>query len=225
MTMFDLWSNLAPLILASALLPLQTIVTLLLVRSSLRSAYAWVAGKTAVRLLQGVLFGIILTAGETKSGPREPQVFLGALLLVMSLLLYVKALRSAVKAEDEDAPPPQWVTKAASMSPLAAFAAGAGFMTLSFKFLAFTLGAISAITEAHLGGKLSVLMFVLFVALAQSIPFAIVALASSSSSRPVAILEGFRAWLQRNKRAMGVIFGLVFGTWFLLKAFAHLGLI
>jgi threonine/homoserine/homoserine lactone efflux protein len=223
--MFDLWSNLAPLILASAALPLQTIVTLLLVRSSLRSAYAWVAGKTVVRLLQGVLFGIVLTASEEKSGPREPKVFLGALLLVMALLLYVKALRSAVKAEDEDAPPPQWITKAASMSPLAAFAAGAGFMTVSVKFLAFTLGAISAITEAHLGGKLSILMFVLFVILAQSVPFTIVALASSSSSRSAAILEGFRAWLQRNNRAIGIVFGLVFGTWFLLKSLSHLGLI
>jgi Sap, sulfolipid-1-addressing protein len=223
--MFDLWSNLAPLILASSVLPLQTVVTLLLVRSSLRSAYAWVAGKTIVRLLQGVLFGVVLTASEEKLGPREPQVFLGALLLVMALMLYVKALRSAVKAEDEDAPPPQWVAKAGSMSPLAAFAAGAGFMTVSFKFLAFTLGAISAITEAHLGRKLSVLMFVLFVVLAQSVPFAIVALASSSSSRSAAILEGFRAWLQRNNRAIGIIFGLVFGTWFLLKSLSRLGLI
>jgi len=223
--MFDLWSNLAPLILASAVLPLQTIVTLLLVHSSLRSAYAWVAGMTAVRLLQGALFSIVLTDRETHAGPKSPQYFLGLLLLVLALLLYVKGLRAAMGAEDEDAPPPQWVMKASSMSPVMAFGAGAGFMTLSVKFLVFTLGAIGAITEAQIGAKLSVLTFVLFVTLAQVVPLGILALGSSSSARSAAILEGFRAWLQGNNRKITVVFGLVFGTWFLLKALSRLGVI
>jgi len=223
--MLELWSNLAPLILASAALPLQTIVTLLLVRSSIRSAYAWVAGMTTVRLLQGVLFGVVLRASEAQSQPKSPQFFLGALLLVLALLLYVKALRTAMGADDEDAPPPQWIVKAGSMSPLTAFGAGAGFMTLSAKFLVFTLGAISAIADAHIGVKLSVLTFVLFVVLAQSTPFIIVALAASSSSRSASILEGFRAWLQRNNRVITIVFGLVFGSWFLLKAVTRLDLI
>src|SRR5215471_12304221 len=120
--MFILWSDLAPLILASAALPLQTIVTLLLVRSSIRSAYAWVAGMTVVRLLQGVLFGLVL--GEVEKEQKGPQYFLGALLLVLALMLYVKAFRAWMGAEDEDAPPPRWLTKAGSMSPFTAFAAG-----------------------------------------------------------------------------------------------------
>jgi hypothetical protein len=111
------------------------------------------------------------------------------------------------------------------MSPLAAFGAGAGFMTLSVKFLVFTLAAISAIADAPIGLKLSVLTFVLFVFLAQSAPLAILALASSSSSRSAAVLGGFRAWLQRNKQVITVILGLVFGTWFLFKALARLGLL
>ena len=179
--MVTLWSNLAPLVLASAALPLQTIISLLLVRSSLRSAYAWMAGMTTVRLLQGVLFGIVL--GEVEKEQKGPQYFLGALLLVLSLLLYVKAFRAWMGAEDEDALPPAWATKAGSMSPFIAFAAGAGFMTLSVKFLVLTLGAISAIADAHVGLKLSVLTFVLFVILAQIVPFTILALASFPSSR------------------------------------------
>ena len=223
--MLELWSNLAPLILASAALPLQTIVTLLLVRSSIRSAYAWVAGMTTVRLLQGVLFGVVLRASEAQSQPKSPQFFLGALLLVLALLLYVKALRTAMGADDEDAPPPQWIVKASSMSPLTAFGAGAGFMTLGAKFLIFTLGAISAITDAQLGVKPSVLTFVLFVALAQSVPLGLLGLASTSSSQSAAILDGFSTWLQRNKRGITIVFGLVFGTWFLLKALTRLAVI
>lgn len=222
--MLSLWSDLAPLILVSASLPLQTIVTLLLVRSSLRSAYAWVAGMTTVRLLQGFLFGFVIKESEAHAQPQSPQYFLGALLLVMALLLYVKAFRTATGAQDEDAPPPRWVEKAGSMSPLKAFAAGAGFMTISLKFLVFTLGAINVITDAHLGLGLSALTFVLFVGLVQIVPFAILALASSSSSRSAAILEGFGAWLKRNNRAITIVFGLIFGTWFLLKSLARLGI-
>jgi len=228
-SMFDLWSNLAPLILASAVLPAQSIVTLLLVRSSLRSAYAWVAGMTAVRLLQGVLFGVVLTASEEHAGPKSPQYVLGTALLVLALLLYVKAGRAAIggqnEDEDEDAPPPRWMVKAGSMPPTAAFGAGAGFMTLGAKFLIFTLGAISAITDAQLGVKPSVLTFVLFVALAQSVPLGLLGLASTSSSQSAAILDGFSTWLQRNKRGITIVFGLVFGTWFLLKALTRLAVI
>ena len=99
--MHDLWRDLAPLILASALLPLQTIVTLALVRSSLRSAFV----------------------------------------------------------------------------------------------------------------------------LAQIIPYAILALGASSSPRSTAILDGFNAFLQRNNRIITVLLGLIFGTWFLIKALKQLRLI
>jgi hypothetical protein len=51
--MLELWGNLAPLILASAGLPLQTILTLRLVQASTSAAFAWVAGMTMVRLIQG----------------------------------------------------------------------------------------------------------------------------------------------------------------------------
>lgn len=87
------------------------------------------------------------------------------------------------------------------------------------------LGGISAIADAHLGIERAVITFVLFVALAHAVSFDILALVSSSSSRSAAILEGFRAWLERNNRLITIMFGLVFGTWFLLKALTRLGLV
>ncbi|MGB6191886.1 MAG: hypothetical protein WBF42_05425 [Terracidiphilus sp.] len=56
--MLEVWVNLAPLILASAVLPLQTILTLQLARSSTAAACAWVAGMTAVRLIQGFFLAL-----------------------------------------------------------------------------------------------------------------------------------------------------------------------
>lgn len=175
-----------------------------------------------VRLIQGVLFGVVFSASEEHSGPDSPRFVLAALLLVSAMLLYAKALCKAMGAEDEDAPPPQWLTKAGSMSPLSAVGAGAAFMTITVKFLVFTLGASSAIAEAQVGARLSALTFVLFVVLAEIAPLTILALAVSSSSRSAEILEGFSARLQRNNRVITILMGVVFGTWFLLKALRQL---
>ena len=180
---------------------------------------------TVVRLIQGVVFGVVLAESEANSEGDSPSVVLGTILLVLAILLYVKALRTAVGTEEEDAPPPRWLTKAGSMSPLTAFCAGAGFMSISVKFLVFTLGAISAIAEAHLDARLSALTFVLFVALAQILPFTIVGLAASSSTGAVEVLDNFSGWLQRQNRIITILFGLVFGTWFLIKALKRLHVI
>ena len=223
--MLELWVNLVPLILVSAALPLQTILTLRLVRSSLAAAFAWVAGMITVRLIQGLVFGVVVKASEEHSGTDAPRYILGVLLLVLSLLLFVKALRTMLGAEDEDAPPPGWLTKAGAMSPKAAFGAGAGFMTISVKFLVFTLGAISAITEADLDARLSALMYVLFVVLAAIAPLTILALAASSSKRSAAMLDGFSTWLQRKTRVITILLGLIFGIWFLIKALKQLAVL
>jgi hypothetical protein len=178
-----------------------------------------------VRLVQGFVFGIMFTASEEHSGPNSPRYVLGGLLLVLAVLLLLKALREALGAKDEGAPPPRWLTKAGSMSPIAAFGAGAGFMAISVKFLVFTLGAIGAIAEANMGVRVSALMFVLFLLLAEIAPLTILALAASASSQSAAILEGFSAWLQRKKRAVTILLGVVFGTWFLLKALKQLAVL
>ena len=60
--MNGLWSSLIPLIVGSALVPIQIVITVLLLRSSAGriTAVAWVAGMTTVRLAQGVVFGLVL---------------------------------------------------------------------------------------------------------------------------------------------------------------------
>ena len=223
--MRGMWLELAPLVLVSAVLPLQTIVTLALVRSSFRAALAWVAGMTVVRLMQGVLFGVILASSEAVPRSNGARPVLGTLLLVLALLLYVKSLREVLGAEDEDAPPPKWLAKVSSLSAATAFGAGAGFILVSAKFLIFTLAAIEVIGDAHVGPQLSVLIYVLFVALAQIIPLALLALGASSSSQSAAMLEGFSALLRRHNRTLVVLFGLIFGTWFLVKALKQLNVI
>jgi threonine/homoserine/homoserine lactone efflux protein len=222
--MVEMWSTLAPLIIVSAALPLQIVVTLLLVRSSLRAAFSWVAGMTVARLIQGILFGVIFSPPDGQSETTAPA-FVGGLLLVVAVLLYVSALRKALANEDEDAPPPKWIAKAESMPPLTAFAAGAGYIAINGKLWVLSLGAITAIADAQLGARFSILAFLVFVALAQSIQLAILVLATSSSSRSAALLEGLAAWIRRYSRVITVGFSVIFGTWFLFKALAKLGVL
>lgn len=223
--MSELSANLTPLILASAVLPLQTVLTLWLVRGSKASARAWVAGMITVRLLQGILFGFVFSVGQAHSGEAEPRFVLGGILLVIALLLYAKALGEILGAEDEDTPPPAWLEKIGAMTPRAAFGAGAAFMALGVKFLVFTLGAINAIEKARLGLVRSALMFCLFVAMAAVGPLTILALSTSPSGRSNALLKSFNAWLLGHRRTITILFGVVFGTWFLVKALKQLQVI
>ena len=118
--MLSLWTTLLPLALGSALVPMQIVVTVTLLRSSrgLLRAGAWIAGMTSVRLLQGLIFGLILAPAEPdrkySSGPGE---VVSGILLVVALVFYVTALRQLFTHVDEDAPPPRWMAVLTSLSP------------------------------------------------------------------------------------------------------------
>ena len=93
--MSDLWGTLLPLIVASAVVPVQITLTVLLLRASVGTAAAWVGGMTATRLAQGVLFGLVFAeAGVASEGEDGPGLFVSAVLLVVALLFLTKAAKA-----------------------------------------------------------------------------------------------------------------------------------
>ena len=224
--MLDLWTTLVPLIIGSAVVPVQIVLTIMLLRTSLRTAAAWVAGMAAVRLVQGILFGFVFTEiGATSAESGGQSLIASSLLLAFALLFYVTAIRQLFSPKDEDAPPPKWASKLGSMSSGPAFGFGAGYVAISPKFWVFTLGAIGAIDDAQLGASSAVLTFVAFVALALSINLAILGYAAVSPSGSAVALERFAAWLNGNNRVIKIVLGVVFGTWFLIKALSGFGIL
>lgn len=224
--MLDLWTVLVPLIVGSAVVPVQIVATVVLLRSSFRTAAAWVGGMAAVRLVQGILFGFVFSevvVGSASSG--GPGIVGSSLLLVFAVLFFVTAIRQVLAGDDSDAPPPKWTDKAESMSWPAAFGAGAGYVAVSPKFWVFTLGAIGAIADAGLGRAASAVTFIAFVALALSGNLAVLVLAAVSPSRSATALQAIVDWLQGNNRVITIALGVVFGTWFLVKALSGFGLI
>jgi len=227
--MAELWSTLLPLIVASALVPVQITLTVLLLRSSVGTAAAWVGGMTATRLVQGVLFGVVFAGAGALSGSQEgPGPVVSVVLLVVALLFLTKAAKLLLDgrgADDEDAQPPKWMRLTESVTTGRAFLFGAGYVAIAAKLWVFTLGAIAAIDEAGLGNAASVALFVLFVALAEAIPIAFVAYAALAPASSQVLLGKVSAWLEKNNRVIVIVLGLVFGVWFLLKALQGLGVL
>lgn len=111
--MSGLWTGLIPLILGSALVPIEIVVTIMLLGtpSRVRAAGAWVAGMVLARLLQGVVFGLILHWGARAGSPDDSHGWIvSTILLVAAVLFLVTAARELFGGDDPDAPPPKWMT-------------------------------------------------------------------------------------------------------------------
>lgn len=224
----NLWSSLIPLVLGSAIVPVQIIITILLLRSSSGriTAVAFVAGMASVRLLQGVLFGVVLGSSEAadESGGGTTPIT-GTLLLVVGVLLLVLAVRSLLNEPDPDAPPPKWLTMTATMKPAKAYLLGAGLMAIGAKFWVFTLSAIAAIRDADLGQTPAIVTFVVFVVLCSGAMLAVIGVAVLAPSRSEALLSRASDWLEAHNRVIVIVLGLVFGSWFVLKGLHGIGVL
>jgi hypothetical protein len=223
----DLVTTLVPLVIGTALVPVPLILTALLLRTpgggGRLVAAALIAGMMAVRVLQGVLFGILFAGVASAGGSRGPAVYGG--LVVLALVFLVSGARKALDAPDEDAPPPGWTATLAGIGPAKAFALGAGLLVIGVKHWVFTLGAIGAIADAEMGPGASAGTFVAFVVLAHGLQLALLAVAVLAPASADAMLARFSTLLARHSRRLLAGVSLVFGAWFLLKGLIGLGVI
>lgn len=222
--MTELWATLLPLAVATAVLPIQVAITILLLRSDggRARAGAWIAGMTLVRLVQYAVFGLILQRamddGAAGTSPVE-----GALLLVVAVLLLVSAGRKLANHPDEDAPPPRWLSRVEGITSGRAFMMGAGLVALSPKLWAFTLGAIGAIGDAELDPASGWVVFIVWLVAAEALHLLALLAAVIAPARADVLLARAGGVLERRSRELMIGVGLVFGTWFLLKAIAAFG--
>jgi threonine/homoserine/homoserine lactone efflux protein len=222
--MTELWTTLIPLAVATAVLPIQVAITILMLRSAggRAKAGAWIAGMTLVRLVQYAAFGLMLERAMDDSATGTSPVE-GALLLVVAVLLLVSAARKVAYQPDEDAPPPRWMTMVDGITAGRAFLMGAGLVALSPKLWAFTLGAIGAIQDAELDLATGWAVFVIWVVAAEGLHLLALAAAVVAPARADVLLARAGGALERYSREVMIGVGLVFGVWFLLKAFVAFG--
>ncbi len=227
-----MWGGLVPLILGSALEPIEIAITIILLGtpSRLRSAGAWIAGHGSTRLLQGLVFGTILHWGARSANPAHSRHWIvSTVLLVVALVFLVTAAREMFSDDDPDAPPPKWMTMLTTATPTKAFFIGAGVMAVSVKAWVFTLAAIGVIgtagSGAGLGRVTNVVTYVAFVVLAASGNLLVVCAAGFLPARSRSLLERTLRWIQDNDRPIMIVVGLVFGIWFGIKALHGFGIL
>lgn len=98
----DLWSTLLPLLLGSAVVPVQATITIVLLetRAGVRNASAWIAGMLAVKLTQGLLFGFVFTAVDHDT--ESNNVVVSAMILLVGIAFLVLAFRALVRPKTDD---------------------------------------------------------------------------------------------------------------------------
>lgn len=226
--MSDLWTSLIPLIVGSAFVPIQIVLTVLFLRSEAGriTAVWWIAGMTTVRLAQGVVFGLLFSGTDTGGDSGDDHgLIVPTILLVAGVLFLVAAVRALFHEDDPDAPPPRWLRMTESITPLKAFLLGAGMLLIGIKFWVFTLGAIAAISEADLSRTENIVTYLVFVVLAASVSIALIGLAYLLPGRSGAILDRVGQVLTDYNRWLVVGLGAVFGTWFVVKALVGYGIL
>lgn len=219
---------LIPLAIGSAVVPVQIVITVLLLRSPTGPgpATAWVGGMAATRLAQGLLLGFVLgSGGDVPDDGSGPGLLASILLLVVAILLYAGALKAWLGAPDEDAPPPRWMTAFEGVTPGRAFLLGAGLVAASAKLWVFTLSAIAVIEEAAAGPVATAAWYLLFTVAALSVSLVLLGIAWLRPAQAQAILGRVSDGMERHNRLIVMALGVVFGTWFLLKAVDGLGIL
>jgi len=216
--METLFVSLLPYIIGSAIVPVQVIIGVLLLKSprqGLLKAIAYVAGMTLTRLIQGLIFGFIVARSAANVGQGGQGPIISTLLMVLGILLLIAAYRKWHGEEDPDAPPPKWLTMLDRMPPAQAFGIGFAIPLISAKLWVFTLSALTTIATAELGLSISAISYFLFILLAQLlllIPILIRILAPTQST---SILTQLSDWLTTNNRPIAIGVSLVFGLFFL----------
>jgi hypothetical protein len=217
--MGDLFLDLLPLIVGAAVVPLYFIAVLLLLQSKggLLKAVAFLSGGVGVRLLQGILFGLVIGAACKSNSAPGPKLIVSTLLLIVGIVLLVTAFKQWRKQDDADLPTPQWMSAMSEVSASKAFGAGAVFPVIAVKQWVFTLSAIGVIGEAGLGGAASVGVYLFYVLATQTLVFPPILAYAVSPHQAAKPLMATRAWLERNNPAIVIVMSLLIGAWFLFK--------
>lgn len=215
--MTSVLGQLLPLILGAALAPLWVIIVLLMLASpgGVVKAGGFVLGITFTRLMQGLLFGAVLSASsgaKAESGGKSPVV--STLLLVVGILLLIAAFRKWRKEDDPDDPPPKWMQSIDQTTPLKALGLGALMVAVGPKLWVFTLSALGVINEAGLEQGDAIVAYLTYILLAQSLLILAILISAIAPQGSRALLKRAIDWLTAYNRPISITVALIFGLLF-----------
>jgi len=212
--------DLLPFILGSTIVPVQIIILLLFLKnqqSGLLKGFLFMLGMSTFRLVQGILFGLILNLGGSPDQADGKSPVVSTLLLVLGILLLNTAYKKIKKEEDPDGDPPKWMKMIESATTLKSFILGMQLLLISPKMWVFMLSAIGTINAAELGKPTSILAFIIFMLLAQTTLILAISVRILMPKRSKALLGTASAWLAQNNRIIIIVISLIFGVFFIYQ--------
>lgn len=220
----NLFFDLLPMILGTALAPAWIIIVLLILRSQngLVKAIAFVTGTTIVRLLQGIIFGYLLRNAEGFEDANGPSQAVSVLLAVLGILLLVSAGKKLMNESDPDAPPPKWMSTFDRASTLTLVGMGALCTLVAPKLWVFTLSALGTIRGVGLSPLDEFKTFFLYVLAAEALLILPLLLCGIAPRQSRKILQSVSDWLTKYTKQITVVVSLVFGVLFLWKGVSGL---
>jgi hypothetical protein len=215
--------QLLPLMLAAMAMPTWILLVLFLLRASHGpgKAVAFIGGVTAVRLVQGALFGVALGAAVGPQRRSEWEALISALLLITGILMWAAGLRQLGKAVDPVGVPhlsSRWETVIHSFTPAQAFGVGALLVAASSRAWLFTLAAIGVIGQAALNSTESLVAYLLYVLGAELLLVAPIILSVRSPTR----FDAAAGWLEAHERPIVIAVSLILGSFFVWTGFQGL---
>ena len=225
--MTELTLSLMSLAVAATLQPPQVVAMIILLQTRLGTAngLAYVGGMTTFRLALGGTSWVLLSGleGSIESGGGDFDIVVGAFLVVLGVLMLVHALRRGFSAPAEDEAAASWLGKLETVSPPQAFLVGLAFLALDPRDWIIDISAINLIAEADLSNTRSLLAYLAYILLAQSllwIPLILTWVVPDKAHRG---LEGLNAWMTDHEKGIEITTAIIFGLLFLAIGLEHLG--
>ena len=222
----DLLLQLTPLALAAALQPLQVIALVVILQSERGTAngLAYVGGMSAFRVVLALVMTVLVSSLEAviESTGGNFDLVVGTVLVVLGLVMGGFALRRGLSpgGNDEDA---SLLDRLDAAGPAKAALVGASFLALDPRDWLIDLAAVDLIAEADLSGTSSVLGYLFYLLLAQSLVLIPLIVSLLSPQRSQDMLGTFSSWMRRHERAIEVVVAAVFGLLILFAGLEYLG--
>lgn len=223
--MSEIIVDLLPFILGSAIAPGQVIIILLLLKSpqsGILKGILFYLGVTSIRLLQGIVFGLVMNPGASSSSSNGKGPVISMLLLILGILLLITAYKKITKEPDPEDSPPKILSSIESASTRKAFSLGFQLPLISTKMWVFTLSAIATISYAQPGQSIGIFTFVLFILLAQLLLFLPISMRVLVPKKSITIIQAASAWLNKNFNTILIVVSLIFGSYFFYQGFSGL---
>lgn len=219
-----MWASLTPLIMAGLVLPSFFIAEVLLLRSKggRTKTAAFVSGFVATKLVQGLVFGLLLSGANRGAPEAVSTTIAGSVLLIAGIMFYAMAAE-AIFLPDAGQGISRLVGVTDTVTSLRAFGIGVAAVLTSMRLWVFTLGAVAVIQDAALGTFPASLTFLAFVLLSEAPMIVIAAIPFFSAGQPDAEPGAIHSWLVRENRWIMLVLGVVLGTILLMVGLGKLG--